>query len=346
MNLMGQSKNKVETGKSTRLKKWVLIPLASIVGIVAVAAIGAYVYQGQRNARVAESLILPGQMIAMGETSLYVNCQGNRGNPTIIFENGMGLASENWNWVQKGLTDDFFTCAYDRAGIGFSKAVTEPVDAGHSADTLARLLDDMNVTGPVLVVGHSYGALIARVFADRFPNRTAGLVLVDSSHEDMAERFPPEERKGFDDMLNGFAILQKANHFGGARLMGVPKMFGDGLEGEAKMRADHLYESVSHMAGSAGEADGWSRSAQLARDVAGRGLGNLPLGVIMVDGWPDTMMPSWTAMQHELSSLSSSGKVTVIEGADHFGVLTQPDHAKRVTQIVRKVAEQAFNQEH
>ncbi|WP_162946891.1 alpha/beta fold hydrolase [Ruegeria sp. EL01] len=331
-----------QTKRRGRLKKWTLIAIGSFVALLVLTAFGAFGFQTLRNNRIASEFELPGTMITTAHGDLYVNCQGDRANPAIILENGMGLASENWDWIQSDLAEDFLACAYDRSGIGFSQDHAEAVDAGHSAETLAQLIEQVGITDPVLVVGHSYGALIARVFADRFPDTTAGLVLVDSSHEDMAERFPPEERQGFRDMLDGFSILRTANHFGGARMMGVPEMFAPGLEEGAKTRATYLYESVPHMAGSAAEAEGWTHSAQLAREVAGRGLADLPLVVIMVDGWPETMMPSWSAMQNELASLSSSGSVTVIEGADHFGVLTRPRFAKQVAEAIRLLAQNAF----
>src|SRR5215470_12037156 len=52
------------------------------------------------------------------------------------------------------------------------------------ADELHRLLDAAGIQGPYVVVAHSYGGFIARLFAARYRDQTQGLVLIDSSHED------------------------------------------------------------------------------------------------------------------------------------------------------------------
>ncbi|MDF1671290.1 MAG: alpha/beta hydrolase [Roseovarius sp.] len=324
------------------LAKRVSLLAVWVIMLLALVAMAALTFQSLRNKRFVEALTLPGQMITLEGGNIYLNCQGDKQDPTLIFENGMGLASENWDWVQRALSSEYYACTYDRASIGFSDSFAGPVGAGHSADVLSQLLDKIGITEPVLIVGHSYGALIARVFADRFPERVAGLVLVDSSHEDMADRFPAEAQEGFKDMLAGFSILSIANHFGGAQLLGVPDMFANGLEGDAKARADHLYGSVSHMVGSAAEASEWEQSAVLARGVAERQLGDLPLSVVMVDGWPDVMMPSWTAMQQGLAALSSTGTFTVVETADHFEILTKEMFASQIADTVRSLAVEVF----
>jgi pimeloyl-ACP methyl ester carboxylesterase len=63
-----------------------------------------------------------------------------------------------------------------------------PRTAGDAANDLYALLDGSGISGPYVVVGASFGGYIARLFAAGFPREVAGLVLVDASHEDQAER--------------------------------------------------------------------------------------------------------------------------------------------------------------
>lgn len=295
-----------------------------------------------RQAIYAANVELPGKMTNVNGAELYVNCQGRTTARTIILENGMGLASENWDWVQRELAQNYHVCSYDRAGVGFSHSPKDLPDAGQSADSLAALLEQINVTEPVILVAHSYGGLIARIFADRYPEQTAGLVLVDSSHEDMGARIPPEFQAEFDKMLNGFSVLSKLNRFAGAHVIGIVEKISGGLDHPAKARAKHLYGSSRHMAGSAAEASGWDVSTELARGVAKRGLGSLPLRVMMVDGWPKEMAPSWHAMQSDLSALSQDSALVIVPAADHFNVLTDQGLAGQVTSTVRTLAKQVF----
>ena len=58
------------------------------------------------------------------------------------------------------------------------------VGCGSSARAVHRLLEGAGVDPPYVVVGHSYGGFVSRLFAAEYPGETAGLVLIDSSHED------------------------------------------------------------------------------------------------------------------------------------------------------------------
>ncbi|MEM9420929.1 MAG: hypothetical protein AAF986_00235 [Pseudomonadota bacterium] len=77
--------------------KWIM----GLAGTIAALVLAAYGYQSARSARLANTLTLPGKMVTTEVGTIYVNCLGNPENPAIVFENGMGLASENWYWVQQ-----------------------------------------------------------------------------------------------------------------------------------------------------------------------------------------------------------------------------------------------------
>jgi len=85
-------------------------------------------------------------------------------------------------------------CCYDRAGLGWSDPGPMPRTAGRSADELRRLLDRAGEPEPYLLVGHSFGGLVMRIFASRYRAETAGLVLVDPAHpEDWVKPAPKEQ---------------------------------------------------------------------------------------------------------------------------------------------------------
>ena len=140
-------------------------------------------------------------LIDIGGRSLYLDCRGS-GSPTVILEAGFGNDSEIWDSV--ALPEDetgpavfpavaMFTrvCAYDRPGTyrdpgfpGRSDPVEMPRTAGDIVADLHALLTAANVPGPYVLVGHSFGGLIVRLYASTYPDDVAGLVLVDAAHED------------------------------------------------------------------------------------------------------------------------------------------------------------------
>jgi pimeloyl-ACP methyl ester carboxylesterase len=124
--------------------------------------------------------------IGAGRT-LFLNCVG-RGTPTVVLEAGLGGDSFNWQGVQPQLGRVTRTCAYDRAGLGNSVSLPGVHDARAEIDDLAHLLDGARLDPPYVLVGHSYGGLLARLFAAAHPQEVAGLVLVDAMTRDQTRR--------------------------------------------------------------------------------------------------------------------------------------------------------------
>jgi len=117
-----------------------------------------------------------------GKRRLHVLEEGREG-PLVVLEAGLAASSLSWCLVQPKIAEFARVVSYDRAGYGSSDEARPGSGwagtAQDSADDLARLLDAMNWAGPVVLTGHSFGGLIARVFEQRYAGRVAGLVLVD-----------------------------------------------------------------------------------------------------------------------------------------------------------------------
>ncbi|MBA2590612.1 MAG: alpha/beta hydrolase [Alphaproteobacteria bacterium] len=118
--------------------------------------------------------------------SLY--CEG-RGSPVVMMEAGLSGATPSWRKVQTAIGKRTKTCAYDRAGYWDSPPATGPHDAGAEADDLAALLKAAKLPAPYVIVAHSYGGYIARLYAGRHLQDVAGLVLIDPSSEHQNDRF-------------------------------------------------------------------------------------------------------------------------------------------------------------
>ena len=121
---------------------------------------------------------------------LHIVCAGERaGKPLVVLEAGAGNGASTWNDVVGPIAQFARVCAYDRQNLGSSARVdAQPTAAGHVA-ALHALLDAAHEPPPYVMAGHSYGGMLVRLYASTFPAEVAGLVLVDSSHEDQIARF-------------------------------------------------------------------------------------------------------------------------------------------------------------
>jgi pimeloyl-ACP methyl ester carboxylesterase len=137
----------------------------------------------------------PGRLIDVGGFTLHLNCAGE-GSPTVILDAALGASSVSWSCVQPEIARVTRVCSYDRAGFGWSEAGPFPRTAGRLVGELRTLLDRAGVAPPFVLVGHSFGGLLMRIFAVRYRPDVAGLVLVDPAHpEDWVEPAPKEQFK-------------------------------------------------------------------------------------------------------------------------------------------------------
>jgi pimeloyl-ACP methyl ester carboxylesterase len=114
--------------------------------------------------------------------------RGGTGSPTVVLESAAGDSAMEWRGVFNELARRNRVIAYSRAGHGRSEAAA--MNSPQTAVTeLHRLLATLRETGPIVLVGHSWGALLARLYASTYPTETAALVLVDGAHESMYARW-------------------------------------------------------------------------------------------------------------------------------------------------------------
>src|SRR5512135_2297471 len=102
-------------------------------------------------------------MSTLGGHQLWFQCMG-QGTPTVILEAGSGANSSYWVDVQSGGERTYRICSYDRANLGRSVKASKPRTYLDMARDLHALLTNAHVEGPYILVGHSMGGLLVRVF--------------------------------------------------------------------------------------------------------------------------------------------------------------------------------------
>jgi pimeloyl-ACP methyl ester carboxylesterase len=132
------------------------------------------------------------RLVDIGGRKLQVAVRGT-GSPTIVIEAGMGeppIESGSWSKVVDELSRSNRVVLYDRAGLGASDPAPKlPRTSSDVASDLDSLLTQAVIPGPYLLVGHSFGGLHLRLFASQYPEKVAGMVLVDASHPDQDQRW-------------------------------------------------------------------------------------------------------------------------------------------------------------
>ncbi|MBI5280784.1 MAG: alpha/beta fold hydrolase [Candidatus Solibacter usitatus] len=101
------------------------------------------------------------------------------GAPVVVLESGIAASSVSWRLVQESLARRATVLSYDRAGFGWSRAAATPRTVANLVAELRAVISASGLAGPFVFVGHSFGGLLLRHYAARFPADVAGLVLVD-----------------------------------------------------------------------------------------------------------------------------------------------------------------------
>lgn len=109
------------------------------------------------------------------------------GNCTVFFESGLGGDYLHWQELQKKLSKNYTTIAYDKAGIMWSDA-SEDVSLRRYADDLKQLLEKTDCPKPYILVGHSFGGITPRLFIKENAKDLAGIVFIDVSHPKQLEK--------------------------------------------------------------------------------------------------------------------------------------------------------------
>ncbi len=279
----------------------------------------------------------PGQLVDIGGHRLHLYCIGN-GSPTVLLEAAATGWSLDWTLVQPAVARFTRVCAYDRAGLGWSDPGPLPRTGERMTRELRRLLDRSQIAGPYILVGHSFGGFVARLYREEHPREVVGMVLVDAGHES-------EMRQAeFRTFVNAGKSMLPALR--AMAILGIPRLLASFeslppllTQQEQKVPADIRpvlragWLRTSYPSTLADEGNGLIETLEQVRHIAP--LGELPLVVLTATGpvwWPD--MPGavnqakfrkmWLGLQQELTDLSSNSRQILAAQSGHFIQFDEP----------------------
>ena len=141
----------------------------------------SYEQIGQRQERKRFPQV--GRSVDIGGRSLNIYCSG-LGKPAVILDTG-GTAPGYENLLfQQQVAQFTEACWFDRAGLGWSDPSPIEQTSAAAAEDLHALLHSASVPPPYLLVGASFSGFNVRAFTGKYPAEVAGVVLVDSAHEE------------------------------------------------------------------------------------------------------------------------------------------------------------------
>ena len=309
-----------------------------ILGAAAIFALllllAGYGYERFGEVQEAKRHPAPGRMVTVGARRLHILCKGSA-VPTVIIEQGAGEPARLWWPVQERVAEFARVCTYDRAGYGWSDAAPAGRTVSERVDELHTLLVNGNVPGPYVFVAHSYGGLMVREFAQKYPGEVAGLVLVDTPEEGTIFRRDVLEfharMRGIQRVVEfaaGVGVLRLLNHWVALDGVGFPFV----RPGEYAAARDDI-ASIK-------------RVPMAMREPAANGqLGDLPV-VVITHGQPfpgpfAVLENGWSEGQQRLAGLSSNGLLIVAHKSNH---MIQHDEPELVVDAICRVHAAARDQ--
>ncbi|MDP4504049.1 alpha/beta fold hydrolase [Nonomuraea turcica] len=302
---------------------------------ITTAALGAAsaAYQTWGSVRDRRRYPPPGRMVDVDGRRIHLWTAGDRA-PTVVIIPALGESSVDFAILLPALVKETRTVIFDRAGLGWSDPVWNPIAQLNAADDLHTALHRAGIEPPYILAGHSMGGYIVHLFAAEHPEEVAGIVFIDSSHPDQHRRFP-----NYHWGTLKHAAMRRAKWFGLRRLA---RDLGLAEEPSSLVPPEYAEVAVALSLSDRRRRTSWwelALRAQIGSAVSRRSgpLGDIPVTVLTcseVDPTAKTPQQltacrkhfrTWYPLQVDLANLSTDSKHVVAENAGHYIHHDQPE---------------------
>ncbi len=235
---------------------------------------------------------------------------------TVVFDSGMGDELSVWREVIQQLSSNVRVITYDRAGLGWSDESPLTRESSSIVEELHKLIIKLKVKGPIILVGHSFGGINIQQYVLSYPDDIAGLVLIDSAHEEQIIKMPSNN-----------ALQKYIYKFGmWAAPLGIPRLYlsnSDPLSKAKKSTVKHQYTSLDEAA--------MFESSLKRLEESNPDFGDLPLTVIARKKPSSQTEKSkqsdytWALLQEDIASRSTNATLIFSGQKQHSIHRYQPD---------------------
>ena len=323
-----------------RLARVALRASALLLGLVLLAA-AAYEHVGAwRDRRVLKQI---GRSVDIGGRTLNIHCAGE-GTPTVVFVSGRTAPGYVWTPAQRGVSAFTRACWYDRADLGWSDSGPDPAWGDAAARDLHVLAQNAGLMPPLVMVGHSLGGHIIRLYQHAYPGEVSGMVFADAAHEDAGtiQGMPHRDRPPIPrSVILGLSVV--LGRLGMWRFMssppGPPPKHWNADEWDilARLRRQRNVLLADAKVGPGYATDDLVRSAG--------GLEDMPL-IVLTQGSPIQdphsteagVRRGWVDLQRRLAERSRRGRQVLVPNSGHGIPQEAPDAViDAVREIVTEV---------
>jgi len=305
---------------------------AIVAAAIIVLLVLGMIFETLSHRAAAKRFPAPGRIVEASGRKMHILCKGNAPGPTVVLEMGAAEPSPFWWAIQDAVAGFARVCSYDRAGFGWSEKARSPTSLESRAADLHAVLKAANVPGPYVLVGHSLGGPLIRLFARDHLDETAGLVFVDTPDEAgmFRDAYQAFVRKTMKPMVR---MMRFARRFGITRIVeslsptgGLPPQFSaDARLAAAAVRSPALLDTALD------DFDAVLNAPAELRQAFGLSgpVGDRPIAVISHgQKFPppfDVLEFNWDEGQQRLAALSTNSELIVAEKSNHMIQIDEPD---------------------
>ena len=308
-------------------KRFIIILLTILVLI---AASGSFY-----ELMLSQTYPAPGQFVVVGDHQLHLRKMGE-GSPTIILEAGSAESSLIWRDLPEQLAKFAAVVSYDRAGYAWSEKAKTPRTGENIVSELYAALQKLDMEGPYILVAHSAGGLYSRLFAMKYPEVVAGLLLLDPTPENFSQEsamiYAKEGIDPNDTGLPSDTMLRVMKHTGILRLLKDSLL--SQLPEEERSRFIDVELNGSYVDTIEQEN---SLLGLTEKELQGQKIGSIPLRII-THGVPNDatllgmsvessnrLEDIWQKLQQETLQISSDSKLIVAKNSGHMIMHDEPE---------------------
>jgi len=287
----------------------------------------------------------PGQLVDVNGYKMHIYCVGE-GSPTVILAAGLDDFSIFWSQVQPVVAKSTRVCSYDRAGLGWSEANPDLRTSENMVKELHTLLTNAKIEGPYVLVGHSFGGALTRLYTHDYPDEVIGMILVDAAPDELFIRVT-SWKNAIEGKLGLYRTLAPMSSFG--LLAFTPSSIPSrGLPDDALAQYRAIAVSTDYFKTGVLEDEAFESNLVEVR-AANVNLGEMPLVVISRGYWDpipgfseaenEQAWQKWQEMQVELLSLSTDSRQIIATKSEHHIQLQQPELVIEAIQEILNTAQ-------